>query len=565
MTERGAASAATRELTMTMRVLVVDDDESGRYLIASLMTGYGYEVVQAVDGRDALSKARAEPVDVVITDILMPNMDGYQLCREWKSDPVLSKAPLIFYSATYTDPADMRFADGLGADAFFVKPQEPSVLVAKIEEVVREHAEKNLPGREPSMTEETEVLREYNERLVSKLEHKLVELKRSNRDLTQALEALSDEVEVKKTLIEQLTQDVRVREQAQDDLSEATELLSALIASAPLGVVALDLDYTVRLWNPGAERLLGWTEEEVLGKPYPPAAGRAEEFDHLYGPLRSGDRTMMETQVSRTHRDGSNVDMCSYTAPLHGPDGVVRGFVSLFTDVTEQRHIEMVKTAFLSMVSHELRTPLTAIIGYTDVLEQVDLERDPSLFPEIVGKIRDHGHRMRELIETLLDTSQIEAGPLRVDLAPTDVTSLLRVEVDRIEVDPMHTLVFEPELGLPELLLDASRLRLVIRHLLGNAVKYSPAGGEVRVEATREDGWVRVSIKDRGIGIVAADAEHIFNSFTQADMSDTRSFGGIGVGLFLARQIVEAHRGRIELDSTPGEGSTFSIMLPAPD
>jgi PAS domain S-box-containing protein len=551
---------------MTMRVLVVDDDESGRYLIASLMTGYGYEVLEAVDGQDALLQARAHPVDVVITDILMPRMDGYQLCREWKSDPELSKAPLIFYSATYTDPADMHFADGLGADAFFVKPQEPSVLVARIEEVVREHTEKNLPGREPSLTEETEVLREYNERLVSKLEHKLVELNRANRDLTRALETLSDEFEVKKTLIEQLTQDVRMREQAQDDLSETTELLSALIASAPLGVVALDLDYTVRLWNAGAERLLGWTEEEVLGKPYPPSVGRVEEFDRLYGPLRSGDRTMMETQVSRSRRDGSTIDMCSYTAPLHGSDGVVRGLVSLFTDVTEQRHIEMVKSAFLSMVSHELRTPLTAIIGYTDVLERVDLDREPYLFPEIVGKIRDNGHRMHELIENLLDTSRIESGPLRVDLKPTDVTSLLREEVDRtIETTPTHVLVFEPEPGVPELLVDAPRLRMVVRHLLGNAVKYSPAGGEVRVGIRREGEWVRVSIRDHGVGVDVSDVEHIFDSFTQADMSDTRSFGGIGVGLFLARQIVEAHRGRVELDSTPGEGSTFSIMLPAPD
>src|SRR5450759_935142 len=242
---------------MTMRVLVVDDDEPGRYLIASLMRGHGYDVVEAVDGEDALRQARATPVDVVVTDILMPRMDGYQLCREWKSDPKLSQAPLIFYSATYTDPADMRFADGLGADAFFVKPLEPDVLVSKIETVVREHAEEHIQSREPSMTEETEVLRGYNERLVSKLEQKIVELNRANRDLTQTLDVLSDEIEVKKTLIEQLNLDVLLREKAQEDLSAAAELLRTIISSAPLAIVAVDLDWTVRLWNPGASRLLG--------------------------------------------------------------------------------------------------------------------------------------------------------------------------------------------------------------------------------------------------------------------------------------------------------------------
>ena len=153
---------------MTVRALVVDDDESGRYLLASLMRGHGYDVIEAVDGEDALRQARSTPVGVVVTDILMPRMDGYQLCREWKADPDLCAAPLIFYSATYTDPADMRFADGLGADAFFVKPLEPNVLVSKIEAVMAEHEHARRQTREPSLTEETQVLREYNERLVSK-------------------------------------------------------------------------------------------------------------------------------------------------------------------------------------------------------------------------------------------------------------------------------------------------------------------------------------------------------------------------------------------------------------
>lgn len=547
---------------MTMRVLVVDDDESGRYLIASLMRGHGYDVVEAVDGEDALRQARATPVDVVVTDILMPRMDGYQLCREWKSDPKLSRAPLIFYSATYTDPADMRFADGLGADAFFVKPLEPDDLVSKIETVVREHTEEHVQSREPSMTEETEVLREYNERLVSKLEQKIVELNRVNRDLTQALEVLSDEIEVKKTLIEQLNLDVLLREKAQEDLSATTELLQAIISSAPLAIVAVDLDWVVRLWNPGATRLLGWGEEEVIGKPYPPVPGHEEEFQRLYGPLRSGGQSMLQVVASRPRKDGSTVDMRVYAAALHGPDGRVSGLITLSTDVTEQRHIEMVKSDFLSMVSHELRTPLTAIIGYADVLEQVDLQSDPARIRQIIGKIRDAGSRMRVLVENLLDVSQIQSEPLRLDLADVDVVALLRDVAGRAQLGAAHTLAFEAGADVPPLGADAPRLETAFGHLIGNAVKYSPEGGEIRVEVRREGAYVRISVSDRGIGIDSSDVAHIFGSFTQADMSDRRSFGGIGVGLFLARQIVEAHRGRIEVASKPGMGSTFSVLLP---
>jgi len=545
-----------------MRVLVVDDDEPGRYLIASLMRGHGYDVVEAVDGEDALRQARATPVDVVVTDILMPRMDGYQLCREWKSDPKLSQAPLIFYSATYTDPADMRFADGLGADAFFVKPLEPDVLVSKIETVVREHAEEHIQSREPSMTEETEVLRGYNERLVSKLEQKIVELNRANRDLTQTLDVLSDEIEVKKTLIEQLNLDVLLREKAQEDLSAAAELLRTIISSAPLAIVAVDLDWTVRLWNPGSSRLLGWDEDEVIGKPYPPVVGHEEEFQRLYGPLRTGAAPMMQVEASRPRKDASTMDIRAYTAALHGLDGRVIGLTSLFTDVTEQRHIEMVKSDFLSMVSHELRTPLTAIIGYADVLEQVDVESDPARVRQIIGKIRDGGSRMRVLVENLLDLSQIQSEPLRLDLADVDVVALLRDVTGRAELGAAHTLAFEADTDVPLLGADAPRLETAFGHLIGNAVKYSPEGGEIRVEVRREGAYVRISVSDRGIGIDSSDVEHIFGSFTQADMSDRRSFGGIGVGLFLARQIVEAHRGRIEVASKPGMGSTFSVLLP---
>ncbi len=123
-----------------MRVLVVDDDDASRYLIATLLEGYGHEVVQAADGVEALENARADDVDVVVSDILMPRMDGYQLCREWKADPKLCKAPLVFYSATYTELADKEFAVSLGADAFFIKPQEPHVLVKLITDAFEKSA-----------------------------------------------------------------------------------------------------------------------------------------------------------------------------------------------------------------------------------------------------------------------------------------------------------------------------------------------------------------------------------------------------------------------------------------
>lgn len=546
-----------------MKVLVVDDDDSGRYLISSLLKGHGHEVLEARDGREALEHARSEPVDIVVTDILMPVMDGYTLVREWKADAELGAIPIIFYTASYTEPADRRFAESLGVDGFFVKPQEPDVLVGLIEEAYERHSTAQVAAREAEPREETEILREYSERLVSKLEQKVVELDRANQSLTQALEVLSDEVDVKKTLIEQLTSDIVVRERAEAELRSANETLATVVTASPLAIVLVDTEWQVVVWNPAAERLLMWTAAEAIGRFYPPAAGTHEaEFRETYGPLMRGEVETMERDVRRPRADGAEVDLRVHAAALHGADGAVSGLLSVIQDVTEQRHIEMVKADFVSMVSHELRTPLTSIIGYSDLLEQIDLRAKPELFHQILGKVRDRGDRMRRLIDDLLAVSQIQSGPLHLDLEAVEVAPFVREAAEKACTSESHRLVFSAEDDLPTVFIDRARLGKVVAHIVENAVKYSPDGGDVMVDVVRSDGFVRISVSDPGIGIEPADREHVFDRFTQADMSDTRSFGGVGVGLYLSYQTVEAHRGRLEVDSIPGEGSTFTIALP---
>ena len=546
-----------------MKVLVVDDESDARYLIAALLKGHGHEVVEAEDGVDALEKARREPVDIIVTDILMPRMDGYQLCREWKSDPELSKIPFVFYSATYTEPEDERFAGNLGADAYFVKPQDPDILVSLIEDELLKHRDGAAAPRAAVSTEETTVLREYNERLVSKLEQKVTELGAANAGLQRALEVLSNEVDVKKTLIERLTNDIEAKHKVELDLRNANEVLGAIIESSPLAIVAFDLEWRVTMWNPTAEELFGYCTEEMMGNDYRPVVQDEflEDFEARSKRAIAGDDGYV-TERAAKRRDGTRIEIRVSVAPLHDCDGQVSGLVGMFVDITEARHIELTKATFLSMVSHELRTPLTSIIGYADLMGQIDLREKPKLFAQMLGKIRERGNTMRGLIDDLLDLTQIQAGPLRLDLANIDLAGIVRDSAGQVELGPAHRLVVDAPDGLPLVAADRERIARVIRSLVSNAVKYSPDGGEVGVRVSAENDRVQVAVSDQGIGIDAADVEQVLERFTQADMSDTRTFGGVGVGLFLAKQIMTAHKGDLQVDSTPGDGSTFTFSLP---
>lgn len=166
-----------------MKILVVDDNEQNLYMLRVLLEGHGYEVVSAGDGAEALEKARRDPPDMVISDILMPVMDGFALCREWKRDEVLKAIPFVFYTATYTDPKDEKLALSLGAERFIVKPVEPDVFMEMVQEVLENYRAGRLAAPREPVEEEAVVFRQYNEALIRKLEDKMAQLEEANQAL----------------------------------------------------------------------------------------------------------------------------------------------------------------------------------------------------------------------------------------------------------------------------------------------------------------------------------------------------------------------------------------------
>lgn len=187
-------------------LLIVDDNEQNRYLLHVLLTGHGYMVTLATDGQDALDKARHSPPDLIITDILMPGMDGYSLIHYWKSDEQLQKIPFVFYTATYTDPKDEQLALSLGANRFIIKPQEPEILLAMVAEVLEEYRAGKLLQPEQPKLEEAIYFKQYNEVLIHKLEDKLVELETAKASLEREIEERKQREHEREELEDQLRQ-----------------------------------------------------------------------------------------------------------------------------------------------------------------------------------------------------------------------------------------------------------------------------------------------------------------------------------------------------------------------
>ncbi len=240
---------------MSPRVLVADDDPSSRYLLESILTSGGYEVSSAADGAEALAAAHQDPPDLIITDILMPNMDGYALCREWRADPTLVDIPLVFYTANYTHADDERFAENLGADRFLLKPMDPDDLLHEVNDLLELTEAGDLPHRPPQPGSENEVLKEYNARLVSKLEQQLTEVQRVNQSLT--------------ALVDGTIQAIAKLVEARDPYTAGHQERVADLASAIAAEMGYDEDYQRGIRMAGLLHDIGkiYVPAEILTKP----------------------------------------------------------------------------------------------------------------------------------------------------------------------------------------------------------------------------------------------------------------------------------------------------------
>ena len=252
-----------------------------------------------------------------------------------------------------------------------------------------------------------------------------------------------------------------------------------------------------------------------------------------------------------------------YTAPVHHRGGELLGRIFVLRDITRESEAERMRSALVATVSHELRSPLTAIAGYTDtLLNSGPWDNDTEhQFLEIVAQ---SASKLSALVDNLLDAAKVEAGVLHVEPEPIRLERIIQqVVTQRRALTPQHALHVDIQADLPLANADPVRVEQVLANLVDNAIKYSPAGGSISISARQSGADLVVSVSDRGVGLTAEQVERLFERFYRAEGAHTRAARGVGLGLFICRSLVEAHGGRIWVESSPGSGSTFRFTLPA--
>jgi len=498
--------------TGAVRILAIDDNPAALYATTRVLRSAGYEVMQATTGSAGL--AAASQADLIVLDINLPDIDGFEVCRRLRAQPETAQIPVLHLSATFTQNADFELGLQAGADSYLTRPVEAPVLLATVRTL--------LFARNADFV---------------------------RRGLDAKLRTMFKLAPVAIAMLDQTLKYESVNPAFCALTGHSAEELVGLPAKAVFGE-AVDAfhseDQSVESANPGHG-----TREGQLSFARKDGSIVTVEW-RLASENVSGAHIMVMTDIS--HRLQSEAERENLLARERAAR-------------TDAERGNRLKEEFLATLSHELRNPLNAILGWATILGRT--QGLPASAMRGVQAIERNSRIQSQMIADLLDYAGITFGKIRWAAATIDPNVVIRAALEVVaaaaaarRIDIRTT--FEAEGVAVEA--DAARLQQVVWNLLSNAIKFSKEGGIVEVRAFRDGRAFRLQVRDYGRGISAAFLPHIFERFSQQDSGSTKNYAGLGLGLAIVKQIVELHSGSIDAASEgEGTGATFSVAIPVSD
>jgi len=337
--------------------------------------------------------------------------------------------------------------------------------------------------------------------------------------------------------------------------------MKAILSSMREGVVVIDKDENIVLFNSSLAAMLELRSEKYIGKPFWEIISNDEVNSILKKALKKKNSFSVQVSILQPS-EARNIQI--QTAPITDHKGTLLGLVGVFHDVTELKKFEKARSEFIANVSHELKTPVTSIIGFVETLKDGAIN-DLKKRDEFLNIIHSHSQRLDNLVNDILSLSRIEFREIEMNPVPISVKEILdnakALYNDKIKSKKQSLRMHIPA-ELPEAFSDPEMIIQVFSNLIDNAIKFTPERGKITVKAREEDDFIQIDVSDTGIGIAEEHLPRIFERFYRVDKARSREMGGTGLGLAIVKHIVHANRGKVSVESEFGKGSTFSVFLP---
>lgn len=360
-----------------------------------------------------------------------------------------------------------------------------------------------------------------------------------------------------------IMRDLTDQRRAEQELQETTERLRVTLESASdYSIITLDTEGNIEGWSKGAELSFGYKESEAVGNYGDIIFTREDREAHI--PEMEMATAMREgiARDERWHRrkDGSRFYMSGTMRPIYNPQ--LAGFVKVARDMTEQKLTEQQKDEFIGIASHELKTPVTTIKAYIELLQDTMDESASRESNSILHKLGAQVDRLTGLIQTLLDTTRIAEGRLMLQSESFNMNELVKQQAEEFaQLTVRHNIIVQPG-QIPQVWADRERITQVLTNLISNAIKYSPSGGDIIITTEVENDSVKTGVRDAGIGMSPDTNSKVFERFYRAGNAQVQTFPGMGLGLYIAAEIVKRHNGTIWVESELNKGSVFYFTIP---